>query len=219
MTQAVTYKFIGSKFYVGTGLSGVSPTPAITGIALTNPALVTAPAHGNLSAGAVKIAGVVGATQFNNHIYFVDDATTNDLTLAGEDNTQGDAYVSGGRLDTIAFSQSCQITGVNKQGGGADQHDVSSICDEDFKRFVQGLSDTGTLALDYWFAPGTAFQTAMDAAEASGEQLAFKLVAPSSAWSLGLIGTVQVTNWSGSVGDPVFKGSATIKLSGPVFVL
>lgn len=218
MTQGVRYKFIGSGIYIGTGITGTSPTPAITAISLTDPAIVAAAAHGLVQGDVARLSGIVGATQFNNNLYPVDDVTTNDFALADEDNTQGSAYVSGGRVDKIAFSIFCELTGMNQQGAGADQQDVSTVCST-AKEFEQGLTDTGTANLDFNYAPNTTVQIALRAAELSGEKIAIKVTLPNSGGTIILIGTVQTTSFTGAVGDAIWRGSASIKLSGPVFVL
>ena len=46
------------------------------------------------------------------------------------------------------------------QSGGADQYDASTIC-SDAKEFEQGLSDSGTLQLDFNWAGNQAVQTAI----------------------------------------------------------
>lgn len=217
MTQAVKWRFPGTKIYFSTGVTGVSPSPSITAISLTEPPIVTAAGHGLVTGDVAKLQGIVGATQFNGKLYPVDDYTTNDFALANEDNTNGNAYTSGGTVDKIAFTRDCQLTGVSRQGGGADQIDVSTVCDDEFKQFIQGTADTGTLTLDYMYDPIGAVMQAVEAAEASGDYIAIKIVEKNSSWTIILIGTVQTTNWSGSMGDPVWKGSATIKLSGRQF--
>jgi hypothetical protein len=220
MTQGVRYKFIGSSIQVSTGVLGVSPTPAITGIALTDPAIVsTSPqAHGLVTGDVVLLSGIVGPTNFNGNMYPVDDYTSTDFALADEDNTAGDAWVSGGRVDEVSFSTFCELTGANQQDGGADQEEVSTVCST-AKEFEQGLSDTGTLTVDFNFAPLSTVQAYLREAKNAGSKVAFKITLPNSGGTVILIGTVQTTNFSGAVGQAVWKGSATIKLSGPMFVL
>jgi hypothetical protein len=218
MSQGQRFKFLGSSISVSTGVTGVSPTPSISAISLTNPAIITAAAHGLVQGDVAKLSGIVGATQFNGNLYAVDDVTTNDFSLAEEDNSNGSAYTSGGKADKIAFSAFCELTGANRQGGGASQEEVSTVCST-AKEFEQGLADAGTLSMDFNFAPNTTVQAALIAAEKSGDKMAFKIVLPNSGGTIILIGTVQTTSFSGAVGQAVWKGSASIKLSGPMFVL
>ena len=217
MSQGLRYKFNGSTFSVQTGLGGTSPTPAITGVSQTNPAVVTSAAHPFSEADVVKISGVVGMTNLNGNLYVVDDPLSGSFELAGEDASAADAYVSGGLLDKVVFSSFCELTGANQQDGAADQIEVTTICST-AKEFEQGLSDSGTLQLDYNAAPGSSVQTALRNAKVSGDQVAFKLVFPESGGTIIMIGTVQQQSMSGQV-NGVWAGSATIKLSGPIFVL
>ncbi len=219
MSQGLRYKFNGSHFYVGIGISGTSPSPAITGISLTNPVIVsTAPqAHGLVSSDVAKIYGITtGPTGLNNRLFAVDNATTNDFDLAGEDGTMNTAWSVGGKVDKVSFSEYCELTGANQQDAGADEIEVTTICST-AKEFEQGLSDSGTLQLDYNAAPNGTVETALRAAKISGAFVAFKIVFANSGGTVIMLGTVQSQSLSGSVND-VWKGSATIKLSGPIFV-
>jgi hypothetical protein len=217
MSSGARYKFIGSTIQVGTGVGGTSPTPSITGISLTNPAIVTSAAHGLSQGDVALIAGVVGATQFNGNMYGVDDVTTNDFALGGYDNSAGNAYTSGGRVDKVTFSSFCELVGITQAGGGANQEDVSTVCSS-AKEFEQGLSDPGTLSLDFNFAPNSTVQAVLRAAEQSAAKVAFKITLPNSGGTIIMIGSVQTTGFSGQVGTAVWKGTASIKLSGPIFV-
>jgi len=217
MSQGLRYKFNGSSFQVQTGYTGASPLPVITNVTQTDPVVVssgTTFTDGNV----VLIATVVGMTNLNDNLYVVDNAiASTSFELAGEDGTAADAYVSGGTIDLATFSTFCELTGANQQDGGADEIDVTTICST-AKEFEQGLSDSGTLQLDYNVAPNGAVQTALRAAKVSGDQLAFKITFPNSGGTVIMLGTVQSQSMSGSVND-VWKGSATIKLTGPIFVL
>jgi hypothetical protein len=219
MPSGQRYKFIGSNIEIGTGYAGVSPSPSITAIALSDPAVIsTAPqAHGLVQGDVAKIYNVVGATQFNGNLYPIGNVTTTDAQLAGEDNTAGSAWVSGGNVDEVVFSQMCELTGMNQQDGGADQEEVSTICST-AKEFEQGLSDTGEATLDFNFAPLTAVQVALRAAKETGDKVALKVTLPNSGGTIILIGTVQATSFNGQIGQAVWRGSASIKLSGPLYV-
>lgn len=219
MSQGLRYKFNGSTLSVQTGLGGSSPTPAITGITQTEPPVVSvANASSYFSDGdVVKPSGIVGADQFNNKLYVADNVGASSLEFAGEDNTTGDAYTSGGLLNKVTFSNFCELTGANQQDGAADQIEVTTICST-AKEFEQGLSDSGTLQLDYNAAPNSTVQAALRAAKVSGDQIAIKIVFPDSGGTLIMLGTVQQQSIQGQV-NGVWTGSATIKLTGPIFVL
>lgn len=217
MSQGLRYKFNGSTFSVQTGFTGVSPLPVITGISQANPGVVSSGTTFT-DGDVVKLAGVVGMTEVNGNLYVVDDAiAATSFELAGEDTSANTAYTSGGTIDEVAFSSFCELTGANQQDGAADQIEVTTICST-AKEFEQGLSDSGTLQLDYNAAPNGTVQTALRAAKVSGDQIAFKLVFPDSGGTIIMIGTVQQQSMTGQV-NGVWAGSATIKLTGPIFVL
>jgi hypothetical protein len=218
MSQGVRYKFIGSTIQVGIDEESSSSAAIITAISQANPAVVTAAAHGAALGDVVRISDVVGATQFNGNLYAVDDPLTNTFELAGEDNSMGAAYVSGGLVAEVTFSEFCELTGAAQAGGGADQEEVSTICST-AKEFEQGLADAGTLTLDFNFAPLTAVQTALRASEKTGDDVAVKITLPNDGGIVIMLGTVQTTSFNGAIGQAVWKGNAVIKLSGPIFVL
>lgn len=218
MSQGQRYKFIGSTIQVGIDYESSSSATAITAISLADPAVVTASGHSAALGDVVKITGVVGATQFNNNLYAVDNPLTTTFELAGEDNTMGAAYVSGGLAAEVVFSEFCELTGAAQAGGGADQEDVSTVCST-AKEFEQGLADAGTLTLDFNFAPLTEVQTALRASEQAGNDVAVKVTLPNDGGIVIMLGTVQTTSFNGAVGQAVWKGNAVIKLSGPIFVL
>lgn len=217
MSAGVRYKFNGSSFSVQTGLAGGSPLAGISAVTQADPAVVSSTVA-RTEGEVVKITEVVGMTSLNGKLYVVDNPVAGvSFELAGEDTSNADAYVSGGKIDVAQFSNFCELTGANQQDGAADQIDATTVCST-AKEFEQGLSDSGTLQLDYNAAPGTTVQTALRAAKESGDQIAIKIVFPNSGGTIIMLGTVQQQSLSGAVGA-LWKGSATIKLSGPIFVL
>lgn len=219
MAQGLRYKFNGSTFSVMTGTSGSSPSPSITAITNANPANVTSTGIDTVldDGDVVKISNVGGMTQLNGNLYVVDNTTTNAFDLADEDTSNTDAYTSGGDIDKVQFTEFCELTGANQQDGAADQIEVTTICST-AKEFEQGLSDSGTLQLDYNAAPNSSVQAALRTAKVDGTQIAFKIVFPESGGTLIMLGTVQQQSVQGQV-NGVWTGSATIKLTGPIFVL
>lgn len=218
MSQGLRYKFNGSQFKVQTGFLGTSPANNISAITQANPGVVTVTGHPLVDGSVVKISGVAGMTSLNDNLYVADGVVAGtSFELAGEDTTEADAYTSGGIIQEVDFSNFCELTGANQQDGAADQIEVTTICST-AKEFEQGLSDSGTLQLDYNAAPNSTVQTALRTAKVAGTQLAFKIVFPGSGGALIMIGTVQQQSVSGQV-NGVWSGSATIKLTGPIFVL
>lgn len=219
MAQGKRYKFQGSRFLVGTGYTSGK---VITGISKANPAVVTSTGHG-LSEGAVGlIENLNGMTELNDNLYVVDDIlTANTFELAGVDSTGYTTFSDGSpptaTFSPVEFTDFCELTGVNQQDGTADEIEVTTIC-SNAKEFEVGLSDSGSLTLDFNWAGNQAVQAALRAAKASGADIAFKVVFPGDGGTLIMLGNVQATSFTASV-NGVWTGSATIKLSGEIYVL
>lgn len=214
MSQGKRYQFRGSTFKVQTGFA---TTKTITDIDSTNPAVVTASAH-ELNDGAVgKVAGVVGMVEVNGGLYVVDNTTTNTFELAGVDATGYVPYTSGGTFAPVVFSTFCELTGVNQQSGTADRQEVTTICST-AKEFETGLSDSGTVSLDFNWAGNQPVQAAMRAAQRAGDTIAFEIDFPGDGGSVRMFGTIASTSFQGSV-NGVWKGSASIQLTGDIYVL
>lgn len=217
MAGGKRYKFAGSTLEVQTGYVAASPPQAITGITSAEPPVVTATGSDYDDGTVVRISGVVGMVEVNDNVYVTDDGTANTFELAGVDATAYTDYVSGGIVEEAAFSNFCELTGANQQDAAADQIEVTTICST-AKEFEQGLSDSGTLQLDYNFAPNEAVQAAIRAAKVSGEAIAFRITLPKQGGIIILIGTVQQSSFTASV-NGVWTASTTVKLTGEMFVL
>jgi len=207
-------KFQGSSLQVSTG-TGSAKT--ITDIDNSDPAVVTSTAHG-LPLGTVgRIAAVVGMTEVNGNLYVVDNPETNDFELAGVDSTGYTPYTSGGTFSPLTFTDFCELTGVDQQDGSTDEIDVTTICST-AKEFETGLSDSGTLTLNYNFAPNVPVQAAIRAAKVAGDEIAVRITFPNNGGTIVMLGTVQQSSFSGAVSG-VWTGSTTMKLTGEIFVL
>lgn len=218
MSSGVRYKFQGSTFKVQTGLS--STQKAVTGITSANPGVVTSTAHGYVLGDVVKLSSIQGMTQVNGNLFPVDNPATNTFETA-TDFSAYDAFVTGspanGVAQVVTFSTFCELTSVDQQDAAANTIEVTTICST-AKEFEQGLSDSGTLKLDFNWAGNEAVQAALRAAKVSGAQTAFQLTFPGSGGTVIMIGTVQSESFQGSV-NGVWTASASIKLTGEVFVL
>jgi hypothetical protein len=202
---------------VQTGYIAQTPPQAITGITNDNPAVVTATGSNYELGTVVKAANIVGMTELNDQLLVPSAPAVNDFEAAGVDATGYGTYASGGTLREVEFGNFCELTGANQQDGAADQVEVSTICST-AKEFEQGLSDTGTLQLDFNYAPLEAVQAAVDAAKTSGDAIVVRIKFPKSGGIVILIGTVQQASFQGQV-NGVWTGSATLKLTGPKFVM
>ena len=216
MAQGKRYKFNGSTFKVQTALGSAQP---ITAISQADPAVVTSAGHGNVDGDVVKMFIDAGMTELDGNLYVVDNASTT-YELSGVDATGYTAFVAGSPnpyAKRVTFSTFCELTGANQQDAGADTIEVTTICST-AKEFEQGLSDSGTLQLDFNWAGNETVQSALRDAKISGDQLAFKITFPGTGGTVIMIGTVTATSFQGAV-NGVWTGSASIKLTGEVFVL
>lgn len=218
MSSGKRFKFNGSSFGVQTGFAAGKVVTAIT---KADPAVVSSTAHGLVLGAVVKMDLIGGMTELEDTLVPIDNPITGSFELAGVDSTNYSTFVANSPNTSVAlpvtFSEFCELTGVNQQDAGADQIEVSTICST-AKEFEQGLSDSGTLQLDFNWAGNEAVQTAIRAAKISGDKLAFKITFPGDGGMVILIGTVQQTSFQGGV-NGVWTASATIKLSGEIYVL
>lgn len=218
MSAGKRFKFNGSTFKVQTALG--SPQE-ITGITKADPAVVSSAAHGNVTGDVVKMTiNANSMSQLDGNLYVVDNEASGTYELSGVDSTGYDTFAAGSPYDyarRVTFSNFCELTGANQQDAGADQVEVTTICST-AKEFEQGLSDSGTLQLDFNWAGNETVQAALRAAKISGDQLAFKITFPGTGGTVIMIGTVTSTSFQGSV-NGVWTGSASIKLTGEIYVL
>lgn len=212
MAGGVRFKFQGSKIEVAVGTAA---TKAITAATKANPAVLTSTAHGLASGDAVKIAGVLGMTELNGLTAVVNVLTANTFELLGVDSTGYGTYVSGGTAAPITFSNMCELTGYNRQGGTSPEIDATTICSTAAESET-GLPDYGTTQLDFNFAPRTAIQTAIKAAYSAGNILPVRVTLPKDGGYMVQLGAVQQTSEQASVGG-LWTGSLTIKNTGERF--
>lgn len=211
MAKGQTLKFQGTTLAVITGATG---TQAISAATKANPCVVTASGHAFVVGDVVRISGVVGMTQLNGNDYVVSAIATNTITLKDVDSTDYGTYVSGGVAAKGAFSNFCELTGFDRSGGAAAEIETTTIC-SDAQEFEAGLRSFGNLKLDYNYAP-TAVVNAFDAAQAAATPLMIKRVLPKNAGATVWNTLVLETGESAEV-NGVWKGSATIKITGSAF--
>ncbi|MEO6709308.1 MAG: phage tail tube protein [Planctomycetota bacterium] len=202
--------------------SALAAGKTITGISKANPAVVTATAHGLAIGDVVKLSEINGMTELDGQEFVVGTVpTANTFSLSGVDSTGYATFSSdspaNATVQKVTFTDFCELTGFQQQDAAASEIDVTTICST-AKEFEVGLSDSGSLTLDYNYAGKETVQAALRAAKIAGTQIAFKLVLPNSGGTLIMFGSVQSQSISGTVSD-VIKGNATIKLSGNIYVL
>lgn len=211
MAKGQTLKFQGSTLAVVTSTTG---TQAITGATKANPCVLTCTGHNFIVGDVVSISGVVGMTQLNGNSYVVSAFAAGTITLYSVDSTDYTTWASGGVAAKGVFSNFCELTGFDRSGGAAADIPTSTIC-SDAEESEVGLRNYGTLKLDYNFA-STSVITAFDAAQVAGIPIMVKRVLPKSAGATVWSGLVLETGEGAQVNE-VWKGSASIKLTGAAF--
>lgn len=179
MSAGKRYKFQGSQIAIVVGFAAVSPSLHIESITKASPAKVKITGHGLSSGDVVKLAGVGGMTEVNGESYIIEKVDANYFYLVDTDSTGYGTYTSGGTADKAEFSNWCELTSYNRQGGSKPEIPATSVCST-AAEFELGLQDFGTTQVDFFFAPSTAIQEAMAAFNASNEKIAVRVTLPKS---------------------------------------
>lgn len=213
MSSGQAFAFQGSQIavLVDFAASG-SPSLPITGITKASPPVVTATAHGLADGDVVRITGVVGMTELNNGVYIINVLNANTFELLGVDATGYGTYASGGGIDEATLSNWCEITGYNRTGGTSPEKPRTTIC-SNAREFALGLPDYGTTQIDYFFAPQTTIQLAMQSFYESGNIIAVRVILPNSGGTMVQLGYVQQTSEQAAV-DGDWTGSMTLRNTG-----
>jgi hypothetical protein len=213
MAGGKRHKFHGSTFQIITGFDEDSPNPAITGVTAANPPVVTAAGHGLSDGDVVKITGVLGMVELNDEIFIVQAKTNDTFELADVSGASYGAYTSGGEIQKATFSNFCELTNYNRQGGTSPEIPATSACST-AQEFEIGLPDYGTTQIDYNFAPRTAVQLAVQEAYDSGDKIATRVTLPKSGGTMVQLGYIQQTSENAGVGG-LWVGSLTMRNTGP----
>lgn len=212
MAGGKRFKFQGSMIELVTGFAADSPSKAISAITNANPAKVTSNSHGLENGDVVRITGVVGMTEVNDEVFVVQNKGINDFELAGVDSTGYGTRTSGGLIDVAEFSNLCELTNYNRQGGSSPEIPASSLCST-AAEFELGLPDFGTTQLSFNFAPRTAIQEALHDFYESGEKIAVKITLPKDGGEMIQLGFIQQEAETAGVGG-IWTATATIRNTG-----
>jgi hypothetical protein len=207
-----TFKFAGSTIAVLTGFSTDSPSLDITGITKASPPVVTVTAHGLVSGDVVKLHDIVGMTELNDEVAVVNVLNSSTFELLGKDSTSYTTWASGGQIDKGSFSNFCELTGYNRQGGSSAEIDSTSLCSEAVENEI-GLPDFGTTQIDFKFAPRTAIQLAIADFDESKDVWATRIDLPKSGGRMVQLGFIQQTSESASVNGK-WEASLTMRNTG-----
>jgi hypothetical protein len=214
MSGGKRFKFQGSQISLVTGFDENSPSKTISAATKADPAVITVTGHGVAVGGyaVARIRGVGGMTELNDEVFIAVYASANTLTLRGVNSTNYGTFSSAGSIDFATFSNFCELTGYNRQGGSKPEQDATSLCSE-AAEYELGLPDFGTTQLDFFFAPRTAIQTAMREFDESGDKLAVKVVLPRSGGEIVQLGFVQQLSEQSAV-NGLWTASMTLRNTG-----
>lgn len=215
MSSGKRFKFQGSTIAVVTEFGADSPSLHVLDITKADPAVVeTSAAHGLSDGDVVKLSGIQGMTEVNEEVYVIESLTATTFSLVGVDSTNYGTFADSGSasVDIASFSNFCELTGYNRQGGSKTENDASSLCSTAVEVEL-GLPDYGTTQLDFFFAPRTAIQTALAAFDASGDKLAVKVTLPKSGGEMVQLGFVQQLSEQSAV-NGLWTASLTLRNTG-----
>ncbi len=218
MAAGLRYKYQGSQVKILVGFDADSPSIAITAVTKANPAVVTYSGADLVVAGdVITIFGVGGMTELNGNVYVVESVNTgaNTLELFEVDSTGYGTFTSGGHFDVGRFSNFCELTNYNRQGGSSPLITATTICST-AQEYELGLPDFGTTQLSFNFAPKTAVQGALHAFYLSGDVIAVKVILPKSGGELTQMGFVQQESETAAVGG-LWTAQTTLKNTGNRF--
>lgn len=212
MAGGLRYKLQGSTIQFLTDWHADSPSDSVSAISKANPAVVTSASHGRSSGEVVRIGHAVGMTEVNDIPAIIQRLSANTYSLLGKNSTDYGTYTSGGRVDVATFSTLCELTGFNRTGGQSPQIPASTQCSEE-EEYEIGLPSSGSVQVDFNFAPGTTVQQAIDAAYYAGDTIAYKVTLPKSGGTLVQLAIVQQTGEAVQV-NGIWTASMTLLCTG-----
>lgn len=200
----------GSVLAIGTG-SGAAKT--ITAIALGNPTILTAAAHGFAEGDVVTLAGLTGidAAVLNGQTVSVRNITPN--TFAVYIDTTGKTITAAGTATSATFTNIANVRTFSGFDGSASEIDVTNL-DSIAKEFRLGLTDPGQFTFEIDYDSANAGHTALRAKQVSGALSNFKLTLPNAA-VITFTAYVKKFSLGGGV-DAVAKTAVDLRISGAV---
>ena len=212
MSAVTALKFHGSQIAVLTGFEADSPAPTISAITKANPAVVSSTGHGLSDGDVIKISGATGMTEVNGQTFVVEVLTSSTFALRDVDSTGYGTYVSGATFTVGQFSNFCNLTNYNRQGGTSPEIDTTALCST-AQEYLLGLPDFGTTQIDYNFVRDSAIELAVTAAYKTSELTATKVVLPKGHGTMVQLGFIQQMSESAGVGGK-WEGSLTMRNTG-----
>lgn len=203
----------GTVVQISTGSGGAK---TISGVAVGNPTILTATAHGFSNGDVVAIAALTGAdaAALNGKSYVVKNKTTN--TFAVDQDTTGLTITAGaGTATPTTYTKIANVHDFTGLDGAASEIPVTNF-DSTAVEIRLGLQDFGQFSMNMDFDGADAGQLAMIAAQAAAAQHNFKIVL-TNAQTASFAGYVKKFSLTGGV-DAVYKRAADVRISGSVTI-
>ena len=201
----------GSVLQIATGSGGAK---TITGVALGNPTILTAAAHGFANGDVVTLAALTGADAalLNALTISVRNITTNTFAVY-VDTTAKTITAGSGTATPVTFTAIANIKDFSGFDGAASEIEVTNL-DSIAKEFRLGLTDPGQFTINIDYDNTNAGHVALRAKQVSGLLTNFKFTLP-NANVITFTGYVKKFTLAGGV-DAVNKTAVDIRVSGAV---
>lgn len=200
-----------SDLQIATGTGGAK---TISGVAVGNPTILTATAHGFSNGDVVTIASLTGAdaATLNTKSYVVRSKTTN--TFAVDQDTTGLTITAGsGTATPVTYTSIKNVHAFGGFNGAATEINVTNF-QSVAKEFRLGLQDFGNVTFDTHFDGVDAGQLAFIASQAAASQKNYKLIL-SNGQTLSFAGYAKSFSMTGAI-DDIYKRAGDIRINGAV---
>lgn len=203
----------GSILQIATGTGGAK---TISGVAVGNPTILTATAHGFNNGDVVALAALTGADAglLNGLNVTVTNKTAN--TFAVQVDTTGKTITAGsGTATPQTYTAVANVKTFTGFDGAASEIDVTNLASL-AKEYRLGLTDPGHINFTMDQDLGDAGQLALRSHQASGAIANFKLILPAGTTpTAAFTAFVKKITSDGGV-DQVVKSSVEMRVSGAV---
>ena len=201
----------GTKIEMGTGTGGAK---TVSGIALGNPTILTATAHGLANGDVVTLSAFEGAdaADINAQVCVVKNVTAD--TFAVDVDTTGKTITGAAASATpVEWTEIGEVTDFSGPDGTANEIDTTHL-QSTAKEYLMGLPDEGSISLSINWAPVDTGQLAVKAARKARTKKDFKITYSDKS-TASFKGYVMGLSTDAAVDDKV-NGSITLRVTGEV---
>ena len=204
----------GTIVYMQSG--NVASVKAITGISKAAEAKVTCTSHGYVDGDVVKIIGVVGMQEVNDHCFIVTGVANrspvsgaNAFYLKGVNSADYTTYTSGGGAYKATMAAVGEVTSIPEMGGTEpNELDVSHLQSVASQKLAV-LPKQSNVSFNVWFDLTTAMQSDLLKANEDLNDRCFHFTLPGS-FNLAVL--AQVGGFKVTAGDVNSAYSGTVTL-------